>query len=197
MFSIGDWMYSIFGTSAWGVLLCVFLIFFIDAVIFPAFPEFFFIIGIMYDPTSTAWGLQVLAVGVLAEVLGVGLLYWIVEHIRVPARIKNIAEKYVRFLIVNDEKMLLVNRIAPMIPFAGAFVSIIDDWKLSRALFYVALGGVIKYGVIMLMGNFFFTYFGGDEAQLYTIVFVIAVIIISFIAAYVRKKRSGLADENS
>ena len=50
MIDIGGWMMDIFGPyGAWGILLVLFLIFYIDAVFFPTLPEIFFIIGIMYD----------------------------------------------------------------------------------------------------------------------------------------------------
>jgi len=196
MFNIGDWIYDLFGPyGAWGILLCIFLIFLIDAIAFPTLPELFFVIGFMYNPTLE-FGMQLLMVAIIAEIIGISTLYWIVEHIRVPVRIKNVAEKYVKFLIVSDERMLLVNRAAPMIPFAGAFISIIEDWRLSKAMMYIILGCILKYGLIMLMSNFFFTYFNSGDAQTYTILFVIAVIVISLIFAYIKKKRSGLANES-
>ena len=195
MFSIGEWMYDIFGPdSAALVIMFVFLIFFIDALFFPTLPELFFIIGFMYSP-SLLFGLQLLTAVVIAEVLGIALLYWIVEHIRVPGRIKRIADRYVNFLICNDERMLLVNRVAPMIPFAGAFVSLVDSWRLDRALFYVVLGCVLKYGAIMLMSSFFYAYFSDGTAQTFTVVFIIAVIVVSIAFAFVRKRRLGF--ENS
>ena len=40
---------DIFGPQgAWGILLVIFLIFYIDAVFFPTLPEIFFIVGFMY-----------------------------------------------------------------------------------------------------------------------------------------------------
>jgi len=197
MFSIGEWMYDIFGPdSAALVIMFVFLIFFIDALFFPTLPELFFIIGFMYSP-SLLFGLQLLTAVVIAEVLGIALLYWIVEHIRVPGRIKRIADRYVKFLICNDERMLLVNRVAPMIPFAGAFISLIDNWRISKAMFYIVIGCVIKYGIIMLMSNFFFNYFESGAAQTYTICLIIIVIAVSIAAAFLRKRKEGLTNENS
>lgn len=196
LFNIGEWISSLFGSSPEGLILCIFLIFFIDALIFPTLPELFFVIGFMGYPTL-GFGVELLFAAVIAEILGIVLLYWVVEHIRVPERIKKIADKYVNFLVVSDEKILLVNRVAPMIPFTGAFISIISSWKLSKSLFYIVIGCILKYGAILLMSNFFFTFFSGDAAQTYTMIFVIAVIAISFIASYFKKKKSGLNNENS
>ena len=199
MFGIGEWLQDVFGPyGVIGVILFVFLIFFIDAIVFPTLPELFFIIGFMAMPEQTVeYGLYLLGAAVIAEVAGISLLYWIVEHIRVPVRIKRIADKYVKFLIVKDERMLLVNRVAPVIPFAGAFISLIDDWRYSRAMFYVILGCVLKYGLILMMSSFFFSYFSSKDAELYTIIFIFAVIVISIIAAFAKRKKEGLADENS
>ena len=177
--------------GAIGVAVVIFLIFYIDAVFFPTLPEIFFIIGFMYDPTP-AWGLTILIIASLAEAAGLSTLYCIVEKIGVPDRIKNIADKYADFLIVSDEKMLLINRVAPMLPFAGAFVSLIHSWTLKRALVYNFIGCYLKYGIILLFANFFYSYFGSSEAQLYTIIFVIIVMIASIIASVVKKRRAGI-----
>jgi hypothetical protein len=199
MFGIGEWLQDVFGPyGVIGIILFVFLIFFIDALFFPTLPELFFIIGFMAMPEQTLeYGLYLLGAAVIAEIAGISLLYWIVEHIRVPARIKRIADKYVKFLIVSDERMLLVNRVAPVIPFAGAFISLIDDWRISRALFYVIVGCIVKYGLILLMSSFFFSYFSDGDAEMYTIILIVAVIAISMIAAFAKKKKGGLANENS
>lgn len=186
---IGSWIYNLFGPyGGWGVLLCIFLIFLLDAILFPTLPEVFFIIGFMYDRTLE-FGAQLLLVAVVAEVIGITMLYLLAEHVNIPPRIKSAVEKYSRFLIISDERMLLVNRVAPMLPFAGAFVSIIDSWKLTRALFYVVIGCILKYGALLLMGMFFFDHFPAKTAQMYTIIAVIVVIALSAVAAYFKKKR--------
>jgi len=191
---IGGWISSIFGPyGAIGILICIMLIFLIDALFFPTLPELFFVIGFMYDP-SLEFGCLLLLAAVIGEIVGICALYYVVEKVKVPQRIKNIADRYVNFLVVNDERLLLVNRMAPMIPFAGAFISIIDSWRLNRALLYVVTGCILKYGIIMLMSNFFFNYFSSDAAQTYTIVFIFLVIIISFMLAFARKRRVGISE---
>lgn len=192
MIDIGGWMMSVFGPyGAWGVLLVIFLIFYIDAVLFPTLPEIFFIIGFMYDP-KPVWGISVLIVASLAEAAGLTTLYLIVEKLGVPERIKNIADKYANFLVVHDERMLLVNRVAPMLPFAGAFVSLIHSWTLKRALLWNFVGCYLKYGLILIFADLFYTYFSGPMAQNMTIAFVIIVMILSIIFAYYKKKKEGL-----
>ena len=36
--------------------------------------------------------------------------------------------------------MILINRIAPILPFLGAFIAL-AGWKLKRSLIYVVVGG--------------------------------------------------------
>ena len=192
MIDIGGWMMDTFGPyGAIGIALVIFLIFYIDAVFFPTLPEIFFIIGFMYDPTPI-WGITILIIASLAEAAGLSTLYYIVEKIGVPERIKGIADKYANFLIVSDERMLLVNRVAPMLPFAGAFVSLIHSWTLKRALVYNFIGCYLKYGIILLFANFFYSYFGSQEAQWYTIIFVIMVMVLSIIASVIKKRKAGI-----
>ena len=192
MIDIGGWMMDTFGPyGAIGIAIVIFLIFYIDAVFFPTLPEIFFIIGFMYDPTPI-WGITILIIASIAEAAGLSTLYYIVEKIGVPERIKGIADKYANFLIVSDERMLLVNRVAPILPFAGAFVSLIHSWTLKRALIYNFIGCYLKYGVILLFANFFYSYFGSEEAQIYTIVFVIIVMVLSIIAAIYKRKKAGI-----
>ncbi len=192
MIDIGGWMMDTFGPyGAVGIAIVIFLIFYIDAVFFPTLPEIFFIIGFMYDPTPI-WGITILIIASLAEAAGLSTLYLVVEKAGVPERIKGIADKYADFLIVSDERMLLVNRVAPILPFAGAFVSLIHSWTLKRALIYNFIGCYLKYGVILLFANFFYSYFGSEEAQLYTIVFVVIVMVLSIVAAIYKRKKAGI-----
>lgn len=189
---LGDWLFSLFdGLGPEWVLLCICLLFLLDAVLIPTLPEVFFIMGFDREPT-TMFGCELLLAAIVGELIGIFTLYYVVKHVRVPKRIANIADKYVNFLIVGDEKALLMNRVAPMIPFAGAFIALIDSWDPKKCLFYIVLGCVLKYGAILLASGFFYSYFTGDTAQTVMLVFIIAVIIISFMASYFKKKKSGL-----
>ena len=87
-----------------------------------------------------------------------------------------------------DEILLLLNRIAPMIPFAGAFIAI-AKWDLKKSMFYIVLGCVLKYGIIMLLSNMFLDFFNSDQAQLFMIIMIVVVIAVSMIMSFVIKKR--------
>lgn len=192
MSGVGDFVYNLFGDYGdIGVMIGIFLIFLIDALIFPALPEVFFILGFDYHPTLE-YGACLILMAVLAELVGIFTLYYVVKHIRIPSRISKIVEKYTDFLFVSDERIFLVNRIAPMIPFAGAFIALIDKWNPKKCALYIVLGCVIKYGVILLATNFFYDYFGGNTALKVTILFILIVIGISMIASFLKKKKAGL-----
>ena len=190
---IGDWLYGVFGPYGYiGILVFIFLLFYIDSLIFPTLPEVFFILSFMYDPTPY-WGMILLLVGAVAEFAGVTSLYLVVERIRVPERIRSVADKYSKFLILNDERMILVNRVAPVMPFTGAFISLIESWEIKRAWFYLILGYVLKYGAILLFANFFFAFFSGPQAEVLSIVMIIIVMAVSLFMAFRKKKREGLS----
>lgn len=190
--SFGDWLFSLFdGLGPEWVLLCICLLFLLDAILVPTLPEVFFIMGFDRQPTAM-FGCELLLAAIIGELIGIFSLYYIVKHIRVPKRVSKIADKYVNFLIVSDERALLMNRIAPMIPFAGAFIALIDSWDPKKCVFYIVTGCVLKYGAILLASGFFYTFFTGKMAQQVMLMFIIAVIVLSFIASYVKKKRSGL-----
>lgn len=190
--SFGDWLFSLFdGLGPEWVLLCICLLFLLDAILIPTLPEVFFIMGFDRQPTILFGG-ELLLAAIIGELIGIFSLYYVVKHIRVPKRISKIADKYVNFLIVSDEKALLMNRIAPMIPFAGAFIALIESWDPKKCVFYIVTGCILKYGAILLASGFFYTFFTGRMAQQVMLVFIIAVIVVSFIASYVKKKRSGL-----
>lgn len=192
-FNISEWMLDVFGPhGAIGIVIFVALIFFIDAVIFPTLPELFFVIGFMYMPNDITFGIVLLVAASIGEILGISLLYGIVDRIRVPERIKKIADKYINFLMVSDERIFLVNRFAPMIPFAGAFISIIEEWSYRKSMSYIILGCYLKYGLILLFSGFFYTFFSSDMAQTFTIVMIITVIIISFVLSFYKKRKTGI-----
>ena len=172
-----------------GVIAMVFVAFLIDATVFPFLPEIFIIIGFAYEPTPE-FAVVLLLTAIVAECLGNTLLYCAVEKFGLPKRLKRIMNKYVSILIMSDERMMLLNRIAPMIPYSGAFISVIESWKLSRALFYIVIGCILKYGLILSMSTFFYSYFTSDFAQYVMIGFVLLILAISLIASYIRKKRT-------
>lgn len=189
-------MMDIFGPYGMGgVVAMVFVAFLLDATVIPALPEIFIIVGFAYNPTP-GFAVVLLIAAIIAECLGNTLLYCLVEHFGLPKKLKKVMNKYVSILIVSDERMMLLNRIAPMIPYSGAFISVIDGWTLRRSLFYVIIGCILKYGLILSMSSIFYTYFTSNVAQYMMFVFIFAILALSFIASYIRRKRTFPDGEN-
>jgi len=194
MINIGEWLFGLFGASGGPALVfCIFLIFLVDAVFFPTLPEFFFVTAFFYDP-SLSFGIMLLIAAIAAETIGLVILYMIVGSLRVPKRITTVVNKYLGFLVLGDERLLLLNRIAPMIPFSGAFVRI-AGWDIKKSALYVLIGCVLKYGIIMLMSNFFHSYYSSGDAQTYTLIFIIVVIVASFTMSVIVKKKKGMSQK--
>ena len=104
-------------------------------------------------------------------------------------------DKFQAFLIYPDERMILINRVAPIVPFLGAFASICN-WSLRKSLKYVLIGGFLKYGLILLASGLFIEYWDRGTATIVVLTLVIGVIIASFIASYYRRKKmTGLQEK--
>jgi hypothetical protein len=170
-----------------GLLLCVFLLFYIDSIVFPTLPELFTILIFMVDPTLGFAG-EILMTIVVAEVLGLTTLYLIVKRIRIPKMIGSAVSRYSKMLLVKDEKIILLNRLAPVLPFMGAFVAILN-WDYKKAVGYTMLGGIVKYGVVLALSSLFYAYLSSGMAMVVTIVLVLSIIAISFALSYVNKKK--------
>ncbi len=189
---LGDWLFGLFADMGDpGTFLCVFLLFLIDALCIPTLPELFMVLGFSSNPT-VEFGLTLLLGAIVAELVGVFTLYYIVSRVRVPERVSRIANRYIDFLALSDERIILVNRMAPMIPFLGAFIAMVDTWDKRKCAFYIVLGCILKYGIILMASGFFQNYLGSDMARTVTLAFVFAVIIISFVASFIKKRKEGL-----
>jgi membrane protein YqaA with SNARE-associated domain len=192
MVDIGQEVYHFFSAlGPLGWLAAIFVLFYIDAIIFPTLPELItIIIFIAGLQTMSAWalGILILATIAVAEFAGLATLYLIVKKVKVPKTIRRVVCKYKDFLIVKDERIILVNRIAPVLPFLGAFVAILD-WSFRKAVIYTLVGGVVKYGLILLLSSWFFEFLSEGTAELVTLIMVIGILVASFALSLVRRRR--------
>lgn len=180
---------SAYGIFGW--LLAVFVLFYIDAIIFPTVPELFVVLIFIGGQGLVAeweWVLLILLVIALAEVAGLTTLYLLVKRIKVPRRIHLVVEKYRDFLLCHDERMILINRVAPVLPFLGAFVAILG-WSFRKSIAYTLLGGMIKYGLILVASQYFLTYFSSGTAQAVTLIMIAIILVISFILSVYRRRK--------
>jgi uncharacterized membrane protein YdjX (TVP38/TMEM64 family) len=188
MADISQWIYDLLSPlGIGGLLLCIFLLFFIDAILFPTIPELFAII--IFSVYPTPWfAVEILATIAVAEVLGLTLLWLIVKNLHIPKKVQDALNRYTKFLIFQDEKIILLNRLAPVLPFMGAFVAVCN-WSYKRCLAYTLIGGMIKYGIILALGSIFFSYLESGVATTITIILVLVIIAISIIYSIMRKKK--------
>jgi membrane protein DedA with SNARE-associated domain len=195
--NLGQAIYDLFGANGeWGLVLCIFLIFLLDALLIPTLPELFFVLAFIGGANyghPLLFGVELLIAAVIAEQIGIFSLYLVVKKYnhKIPKKIQSALDKYTQFLVVSDEKLLLLNRVAPMLPFAGAFVAILN-WSVPKSAFYIAIGCVVKFGFIMMLSNFFYNYFQSEESQIITIVMILAVIAVSIVLSFFVKKKKGI-----
>lgn len=193
--AVGDWIQAVFGfLGPGGLLAAMFLIFMLDAAIFPALPELFIVLFYQelvdtwqWSPLASAGSLLILALaGDLSGNAGMyGIVKWFHARGKVPRVIEKAMKKWTSFLAVRDERLLLVNRIAPAVPFTGAFIAICG-WSLRRSLAYVFLGGAVKYALLLLLVIGLGLAFEPGTARLVTLVAVIALVVASLAGGWYR-----------
>ncbi|MFQ6128104.1 MAG: hypothetical protein ACE5QW_04295 [Thermoplasmata archaeon] len=197
---IGDLIYDLFhGLGPIIALLALYAIFVVDAAIFPALPEVFAVLFFLANPvpegSALIWGLSILSMAVMGELTGNTLLYLVVRNLlvrrkKIPAFLERVMKRYIDFLIVKDEKIILVNRIAPVVPFVGAFMAVCK-WSYVRSMTYIFLGSVAKYSFLLLLVGYFSLVYERETTQIVALVAVLAVIGVSALFSIIYRKRIG------
>ncbi|MFQ5883485.1 MAG: hypothetical protein ACE5IO_00120 [Thermoplasmata archaeon] len=195
---IGDFIYDLFHSlGPVFVLLTLYLIFLIDAAIFPALPEVFAVLFFLANPlpegSALIWGLAVLCIAILGELTGNTALYLIVRNLlvkkkKMPSFLERLMKRYMDFLIVKDEKIILVNRVAPVVPMVGAFMAVCE-WSYRRSMTYIFFGSVAKYSFLLLLVGFFGVVYERGTAEIFALVAVLAIIVISGLLSVVYRRR--------
>lgn len=171
-----------------GLVVALYLIFLIDSMIFPALPDFFLLVIYATNPHSLPWALALLCVAVAGSFSGNTLLYLVVKRASVPGFIARVMQKYSDLLILDDERILLVNRVAPVLPYTGAFIAV-NNWRYSLSITYIVAGAAAKFGLLLALSGTFYRLFKEGVAQTATLVLIIATIVISLVASYIEKRR--------
>ena len=185
---IGDPIIELFSSWGWlGMILALYLLSVIDSISIPTLPDIFAILIFLSD-VSWEWGFIVLVTAVAGDITGDSILYYFVKNVKIPKAIKKASKKYVQFFLVSDERLIFFNRFAPVMPFCGAFIALMN-WDYKKSMFYVITGGIVRYGAIFLMVGAFNLAWTEDTAQKMSIILIITMVSISVTASYFYKKR--------
>lgn len=185
---LGDALVELFSSLGFfGGLTAIFLIFYFDAMIIPLIPELFAVLIFQANPVWE-WGILILVVAEVGEILGNSTLYYAAKNIGLPGFIKRAMNKYVKFLVLKDERLILSNRIAPTVPFVGAFIAACE-WDFKKSITYVAVGGLVKYSFLLSIVAAFNVAYPRDMAQNMTLIMVVVFIVVSGVLALIKSRR--------
>jgi len=173
-----------------GLAAFLFAVFFLDAMAVPMLPEFFVMVFFASNP-SLGWAATLLAVVCIAEVSSNYFLYAMVKRRGLPHFLEKRMKMWVSFLIVSDERLILVNRVVPVVPFMGAFIATMK-WDVRKSLAYVAVGGAVKYALLMAFVSVAFAWFERGTARSVTLLLIAAVVAVSMVQSHrARRKHLG------
>ncbi len=174
-----------------GMIVALVAIILIDGTGFPTLPEVWmiWIFGVHFD--SLGWAVIIIVVASLASLGGNFILYTVVKVIGMPKRIAKVMKKYTEFLIVSDERLLLLNRIAPVVPYTGAFMAVCN-WNLRKCVLYLITGAMMKSTVVIALAWLSYDNLKQEVAPWIALIAVAAVLIASLIASFFYKRRVGL-----
>lgn len=170
-----------------GLIVFLFIVLYADAMLVPTLPELFVMTFYSTNPTL-GWGLLLLAVVCAAEVSSNTTLYLVVRRFGLPGRLKRRMKQWVAFLAVSDERAILVNRVAPVVPFMGAFIATMD-WDLRKSILFVFIGAFVKYAILIALVDVLFEVFDGPTARNFTLLAIVVVVAFSFVQGHYSKKR--------
>lgn len=179
-----------------GSLIALMLIFAIDAALFPALPEAWIVLTYTYRPSTldpALWVVFLLGMAVCGDILGTSVLYALVRHGlvrggRMPKWLERGMKRWTSLLFFRDERVILLNRLAPVLPFVGAFIATMG-WDFRRSIAYVAVGGLAKYAVLLYLVFEIGVAYNVGTARLVTIILVVLVVAVSLIASWFYRRR--------
>ena len=171
-----------------GMLLAMTVIIWIDGTAFPTLPEVWMIFLFGAHPDSFAWGAILVIVASAASLLGNFTLYALVRVAKLPKWVQKKMKQYTDFLIVKDEKLLLLNRLAPIVPYTGAFIAVCN-WNVRKCAVYIFASAIVKFSIIILISWASFESVKEEIAPFVSLAVVIVLLVSSIIASIVYKKR--------
>src|SRR5438093_8502589 len=187
-----------------GALAAMYLIFVVDATVIPTLPEVF-VVGFFYlhgqfGLPPFVWAVGLLAMAVAGEATGNSLLYWFVNRAlvrtgRMPPRIEKLMARWMKFLIIHDERIILLNRVFPVVPFVGAFMAALK-WNYPRSLAYIVIGGSAKYSALLLLIGAVGVAYDPEIAGWVTLILVFGIVALSAAGSYLYRKRANIPKQD-
>lgn len=181
-----------------GSLLVLLVIFAVDAAVFPALPEALIVLTYSFRPAgldAVSWAAVLLAMAVIGDLIGTSALYAAVRRLliqgnRMPKPLERAMRRWTQFLLLKDERIILLNRVAPVVPFVGAFIATLD-WNVRKAIVFVLVGGLVKYTFLLFIVFVIGVAYDLATARWITLGLVIAVVAASILGSWMYRRRLG------
>lgn len=170
------------------MLLALGVIILIDGTLFPTLPEVWMVFIFGANADSFAWGVLVVLVSSFASLGGNFVLYSLVKAARLPNWISRRLKQYTDFLIVKDERLLLLNRVAPIVPYTGAFMAVCN-WDIRKCALYLIVGAMAKSSVVVVLSWLSYDNLRAELAPWVALGAVAIVISASIIASLIYRRR--------
>ncbi len=205
MASVADWLSGLFAfLGPAGTLLALFFVFVIDAAVIPALPELAVVLSFLYrapgeDPFT--WALLLLGMAIGGEAVGNTLMYlWVrklvVDRGHLPKFVNRLMKGWTQLLLVRDERIILLNRVAPVVPFVGAFIAVVG-WNYTKSLAYIVLGAAVKYSLLIVLVGYLGVAYDPNTATLITVGAIVVLVAASLGASILLRRRMAAPPSGS
>jgi len=177
-----------------GMLAALVIVIWIDGTAFPTLPEAWLVFVYGVHPNSFWWGATLVVVTSCASLLGNMTLYSLVKAAKLPKRVQKAMRSYTNWLILKDERLLILNRFAPILPYTGAFIAVCN-WNLKRCIAYLLGSAMAKTSVYIVI---FWASYGAleDEVAPYVSLGIVAIVMMaSIVSSFVYKRRHLEAEQ--
>jgi hypothetical protein len=138
------------------------VIFVLDGLGVALLPELAVLGAFFLHPTA-GWAVGLVALAAGVEVLVAAFLHALTGVVRLPRWLRRLMDGYSGALLLHDERLVLLNRVVPVLPVVGAFIRV-RQWRPGRALAYVGLGSMAKYGLLLAVAHVSYEYFASAWA---------------------------------
>jgi CHASE1-domain containing sensor protein len=98
--------------------------------------------------------------------------------------------RWTRFLVFPDERIILLNRIAPVVPFVGAFIAVLR-WSFPKSIAYILIGAAAKYSLLLILVGSLRVAYSRQMATLLTVSAVLVLVLASMVSAYLLRRRQA------